>query len=247
MLCQNKYVYGIVEERLPKDFGFQGLEDARVYAIPYRDVAAVVSDVRLEEIDPTRSNVRAHTVVQEALLKGYTLLPMSFGTVASSEDGLRRLLEKNYEAVVGELKKLAGKVEGDLKIFWDENAVKNENQELFSKLKAKIGSASSPVQAQQLAIEAGMLIERIVQEWKSKYGQKIYDILRGFAVDARMNNPAGVKNLLNASFLLESTRQGEFVEQVRKLDTEHKGRLNFKYVGPLSPYSFVSIRLESPR
>ena len=103
---QSKYVYGIIEEPKSRRYEFCGLEDAGVYTINYQDVAAVVSDIGLQEIDPTRKNVRAHTIVQEELLKKYTVLPMGFGTVTASEDSVRGLLEKNYGAVVKELKRV---------------------------------------------------------------------------------------------------------------------------------------------
>ncbi|MBI4304263.1 MAG: GvpL/GvpF family gas vesicle protein [Chloroflexi bacterium] len=244
MPIQSKYIYGIIEEPQPRRFGFRGVEDAEVYAINYEDLAAVVSDNGLTEIYPTRRNVLAHTTVQDEFLKKYTFLPMGFGMIATSEDNVRRLLEKNYEALAKELERLAGKIEAELKIFWDEKAMVGENQELLSKLKTKISSASSAVEAQRLAIEAGMVVERIVREWKAKYAGQVYNSLKGLAIDARLNNPAGVKNILNASFLIERVKEHEFVEQVRRLDAEHRGKMNFKYVGPLSPYNFVDLRLE---
>ncbi len=241
----NKYIYGIIEEPQPAKFEFLGLEDAQVYTVNYQNLAAVVSDTCLDEIDPTRKNVLAHTIVQDELLKNYTLLPMGFGTVTASEDSVLRLLEKNYEDLIRELERLAGKIEAELKIFWDEKALTGENQELLDKLKARIKSASSAAEAQRLAIEAGMAVERIIRGWKSAYADQVYSTLKEMATDARLNASAGVKNLLNASFLIERSRENEFVEQVRRLDAEYEGKLNFKYVGPLSPYSFVGIMLES--
>ena len=243
MPVQSKYIYGIIEEPQSRKFGFHGLEDAEVYTINYQNLAAIVSDSGLLEIDPTRKNVLAHTIVQDELLKKYTLLPMGFGMVATSKDGVLRLLDKNYEALAKELKRLAGKIEVELKIFWDEKAMTSENKELFGKLKNKIDSASSAAEAQRLAIEVGMAVERIVREWKDTYAQQVYAALKGLAIDARLNNPQGVKNLLNASYLIERAKEREFIEQVHKLDAQYKGKMNFKYIGPLSPYNFVNLRL----
>ncbi len=241
---ETRYIYGIVEEPHPTKFEFRGLLDTQVYTINYQSLAAVVSDSGLGEIDPTRKNVLAHTIVQDKLLKRYTLLPMGFGTLAAGSDSVLRLLEKNYEALVQELSRLEGKIEAELKIFWDEQALTGENQELLARLNMKIRSASSASEAQRLAIEAGMAVERIVRGWKTAYAEPVYSTLKGMATDARLNAPAGVKNLLNASFLIEKSKEIEFVEKVRKLDTEYKGKMNFKYVGPLSPYSFIEITLE---
>jgi len=247
MSSQRKYIYGILEEAEYRRFSLQGIEDAEVYTINYRELAAIVSDTDLDEIDPTRRNVRAHTIVQDELLKDHTLLPMSFGVIASSEAEVILFLEKNYDAFVIEFKRLSGKVEVDLKIYWDQEAMMGElqrgNQEL-SRIKEKIGAALSPVEAQSLLVAAGQLVERIAQDWQSKYAQGAFDTLRRMAVDARLNDPVGIKNILNASFLIDRSRQEEFQAEVYKLDTKYQDRVDFKYVGPLPPYNFVSLNLE---
>jgi hypothetical protein len=245
MAVQTKYIYGIIEEPEQKKFAVRGIEDSEVYTINFQNAAAVVSSSHMNELDPTRKNILAHTLVQDELLKKYTFLPMGFGTISASEESVRQLLEKNYCSLVEELGRLSGKIEAELKIFWDEKALMNDNQEFLSRMKAKIKSAGSPVEAQRLAIEAGMSVERIIRDWKTTYADRIYSILKAIATDARMNAPAGIKNLLNASFLIERTRENEFVEQVRRLDAEYRGKMNFKFVGPLSPYNFVGIKLET--
>ena len=215
--------------------------------INHQRIAAIVSDTEFSEIDPTRKNVQAHTVVQDELLKEYTLLPMGFGMVAASEDEVRGLLEKNYEGLTSELNRLAGMIEVELKVYWDQEAIikeiQGENQEL-SRLKAKINAASSPAEIRNLMIEAGKLVENIVLDWKTRYAEMVYTVLKELSYEAKMNNPVGLKNLLNASFLIEKSRESEFKEQVYKLDSKFQGKVNFKYVGPMPPYNFVDLRLE---
>jgi hypothetical protein len=244
---QGKYIYGIIEEPQPKTFDFSGIEDTEVYVINYQELAAVVSNTEPRQMDPTRKNVLAHTVVQDRLLKEYDLLPMGFGMIANSADEVRQLLGKNYQGVVSELKRLAGKIEAELKVFWDQDAMIKELQgksEAFTRLKAKINAASSPTEAQTLLLEAGMQVERTALNWKTKYAWRVYDILGKLAFDARLNNPLGVKNILNASFLIDKSREREFQEEVYKLDSEYQGKVNFKYVGPLPPYNFINLKLE---
>ena len=243
----SKYIYGIIKEPRLLRFDLRGIGDAEVYAVSYRNLAAVVSDTELEEIDPTRKNVLAHTTVQDALLKEYDLLPMGFGMIAGSDNEVHRLLERNYDGFLKELKNLSGKIEVELKIFWDQEAMvkklQDESGEL-TKFKAKIKAASSPAEAQALLIEAGKQVERIAQDWKTKYAQRVYAALKELSVDARQNSLAGVKNILNASFLIDRSKENEFQEEVYKLDSKYQGKVNFKYVGPLPPYSFVTLKLE---
>jgi len=93
-------------------------------------------------------------------------------------------------------------------------------------------------------MKAGKLIERVALDWKTKYADLVYTILREFSHDAQVNNPVGIKNLLNASFLIDKSRESQFKEEVYQLDSRFEGKVNFKYVGPLPPYNFVSLKLE---
>jgi hypothetical protein len=247
MSLERKYIYGIIEEAKPMRFSFLGVGDAEVYTINHRELAAVVSDTALEEIDPTRKDVRAHTVVQDELLKNCSLLPMGFGMIAGSKDDVLKLLEKNYQGLSRELVRLAGKVEVELKVYWDQEAMIKELQggsDELTRLKAKINGASSSIEAQRLLVEAGKLVERIALDWKARYADRVYTVLKGLSIDARLNNPLGVKNVLNASFLIERDRESDFQKEVFKLDSQYQGKVNFKYVGPLAPYNFVNVNLE---
>jgi len=247
MSPQSEYIYGIVEEPQLRRFSLSGVGESDVYTINHQRIAAIVSDTEFPEIDPTRKNVHAHTVVQDELLKEYNLLPMGFGMVAAGGEEVRRLLENNYDGLLSELTRLAGKIEVELKVFWEQEAVvkelQGENAEL-TRLKAKINSASSPIEVQNLLAMAGKLVENIIRDWKNKYVELVYNILKGLSYEAKVNNPTGIKNLLNASFLIEKSRESEFKEQVYKLDSKFQGKVNFKYVGPMPPYNFVDLRLD---
>lgn len=251
MELERRYIYGIIGDSEPKKFDFSGVEGSIVYSIPCQDkqfaVAAVVSDVAVEEIDPTRKNVLAHTTVQEALLKEYTLLPMGFGMIAGSENEVHALLRLNAKSLEDELKRLQNMIEVELKVYWDEEAMTNElegsNDEL-TRLKKKIQAAPSPVLQQNLLVKAGQMVERVASEWKTKYAQAIYKTLAKSSVEAQQNNLTGTKNLLNASFLIAWDDEKKFQEEVYGLDETYRGKLNFKYVGPLPPYNFVRVKLE---
>ena len=247
MATQGKYIYGMIKETEPKEFDFRGVEDASVYTIVYQDVAAIVSDTTLRKIDPMRKNVLAHTTVQDAILKQSDLLPMGFGMIASSEQEVMGLLKQNYAGFVREFARLAGKIQVELKVYWDENAMAQELQgqnDDLTRLKAKIDTAKSEIEKQNLLVQAGQVISRIAQEWKRKYADHVYNVLKGYAIDAKLNDPVGVQNILNASFLIERGKENEFQQEIYKQDEKYEGKVNFKYIGPLPPYSFVNLKLE---
>jgi len=83
---QKRFIYCVIPTSQEKRFDLVGLEEKEVYTINYRDIAAVVSDTSLsfEECDPTRKNMKAHTLVLEALMKDYTVLPARFGVISTA-------------------------------------------------------------------------------------------------------------------------------------------------------------------
>jgi hypothetical protein len=250
MSPQSKYIYGIVEEPEPRTFDFTGVEGGGVYAINNQELAAVVSDIELQEIDPTRRNVQAHTLVQDELLKEYTLLPMAFGMIANGEGEVSILLENNHHAFLSELRRLTGMIEVELKVFWDQEAMIKELQgesQSLSLLKSKIQDASSAIEAQSMLIEAGRMVERIVLDWKSKCVEAVYAVLKELSMDVRLNKPLGIHNILNASFLIDKDSESRFQEEIYRMDAQYQGKLNFKYIGPLPPYNFISLKLEPAR
>ena len=47
--------------------------------------------------------------------------------------------------------------------------------------------------------------------------------------------------IMNAAFLVDRAREKEFDSCVEELGVHYGDRIEFKYVGPVPPYSFVNI------
>lgn len=240
------YLYGIIQEPRQKEFDLKGIDEGKVYTINEADLSVVVSDIKASEVDPTRKNMKIHATVQEYLLKDYALLPMGFGMVVTDKNEVINILRANYKSLHDEIKYLEGKIEAVLKVYWNQDAVRKELEERsleLSKIKKKIKESSSDIEVQHLLIEAGMLVEKLIEEWKGKCVDKVYSSLKKIAVSSKLDDPVGLKNILNASFLLEKTKQDEFMNELYRLDAEFEGKLDFKCVCPLPPYNFVGISL----
>ena len=91
---EGKYVYCVIQTDEPRDFGEIGIgeEDGRVYTVHHEDLAAVVSDTPIRIYDPTRDNVLAHELVNETVMREFTVIPMSFGTIFRTEEDIVELL-----------------------------------------------------------------------------------------------------------------------------------------------------------
>jgi hypothetical protein len=51
--------------------------------------------------------------------------------------------------------------------------------------------------------------------------------------------------IVNAAFFVERKREADFDRQVQILDDKYAGKVIFRYVGPLPPFNFVSIRIDT--
>jgi len=94
---EGKYFYCVIPFSKEKSFGNIGMNNSEVYAIPYRDVAAVVSDSPMKDYELTEDNTRSHEAVLRQVMEEHTVVPVEFGTTIKNERILRRLLKKAYD------------------------------------------------------------------------------------------------------------------------------------------------------
>ena len=242
-----KYVYCIIRLDRPRDFGEIGIGGSkRVYTVHYRDLAAVVSDTPIVIYDPTRENVLAHEFVNETVMREFTVIPMSFGTVFRSEDDVSELLRSTYQAFNDVLDKMQDKIEFGLKILWDREKVvanlEQENDEI-RRLKDEISrnAASSTYFAR---MQLGRLVEAALEEKGNHFVADVHEELKQVAVASRSNKVIGDRMILNAAFLVDRAREKAFDDAVKELSRRYENLLTFKYTGPWPPYNFVNIKLK---
>lgn len=92
-----KYLYCIIPDSEEKSFGNIGINNKEVYTIPYRKVAAVVSDSPMKDYETTEDNIRKHETVLRQITKEHTIVPAEFSTVIKNERILTHLLKKAYD------------------------------------------------------------------------------------------------------------------------------------------------------
>ena len=244
---QGKYVYCIIKQTVPREFGEHGIgSNGRVYTVHYEDLAAVVSDTPLKVYDPTRENVLAHEYVNEVVMREFTLIPMSFGTLFRTEGDIVELLRSTYDTFADVLSKIEGKLEFGLKVLWDRErviATLEESDAELRRLRQEI--TESPQGATYFArVELGRRVEEALEAAGDRYVRDIHTALKPAAVASRANKPIGERMILNAAFLVDRGQEAQFDEAVKGISRKYEGQLTFKYTGPWPPYNFVNIKLK---
>jgi hypothetical protein len=246
---RGKYVYCIVQADEQLRFGPLGIgaEPAEVHTINYKDIAAVVSDTPIEVHDPTRENVLAHERVNETVMRKYTVIPMSFGTVFKTRDDIIELLRSAYDAFHDVLVKMQDKLEFGLKVLWDRDVMIREieaQDEDVRRLKSEISAQKGSTYFARM--QYGRLVDAALQSLSEKYVAEIFEALRDVAVASRANKPIGDKMIMNAAFLVARDKETAFDQKVKAIGAKFD-KLTFKYTGPWPPYNFVNIRLKLER
>jgi Mg2+ and Co2+ transporter CorA len=248
---EGKYVYCIVKTEQDRDFGPIGIGEGgrRVYTVHHRDLAAVVSDTPIRIYDPTRENVLAHELVNETVMREYTVIPMSFGTIFRTKEDIVELLKSTYRAFDDVLEKMRDKIEFGLKVLWDREKVISrleESDEEIRRLKQEITS-NAQSSTYFARMQLGRLIEGALEGSANRYVMDIHESLKPVAVASRSNKPIGDRMIMNAAYLVERAREQEFDEAVKSLSRKYEDLLAFKYTGPWPPYNFVNIKLRLER
>jgi len=245
---EGKYAYCIIDVKQEKKFGPIGMGNRsdEVYTVHYRDMAMVVSNTPVTVYTPIKENALVHEKVIAEVMKAHTVVPMSFGIIFKSDKQIGLLLKQNYSEIKKMLRKLKNRVELGLKVFLKKECfadeIEQDNPEI-TKLKKEIASLPA-AQIFHKKIQLGTLVQAVVEAKRLQYSGEIYDQLKAYVVDARLNDTVGERMVLNSAFLVDRDREQEFDEKVNGVYLKYCDRMEFKYSGPWPPYNFVNIKMK---
>jgi hypothetical protein len=225
--------------------GVGGRGDA-VRTVDYADLVAVVSDAPELRVQISRANLGAHQHVLEEAMTHSAVLPVSFGTVASNDQEVReKLLKREFDELHRYLEYVQGRVELGLRVFWNRewlySEIVAENDEIRG-LRDSLAGRPSDTRVYE-RIHLGQLTEAAVNLKRDHETESILSALQPLAVETRLNGIVTETMILNAAFLVGKGLLQAFDAEVAALGVGQEERLIFRYVGPLPPYSFVSLNV----
>jgi len=244
--AEGRYLYAIIACPEPREFKTRGIGERGdvVHTINYRRLAAAVSASPIVEYENSRRNMMAHTVVLEEIMTECDILPVRFGTVATSAEAIeKQLLAARYEEFTALLEEMHGRVELGLKAFWHEGAAFEEvvrENERIRQLRAALQGRSLE-ETYYERIQLGEEVEKALNLIRARDEEAILTRLKTFSHKTRTNKIISDRMVLNAAFLIERENSAAMDEAVKRLDEDFRDRLMFKYVGPVPPYNFVNI------
>lgn len=260
MTEEKKYVYAIIRNpqkmqasdicRLSE--AIVGLNNRYIVLVPYRDIAAAISNTHLINFDKLDKKelaqfITAHDQVNAGLMKKQDVIPMRFGMIVESAEEIRSILAKAYIQFKAVLERIVGKAEFIVQISWNEKNILEklvrENPEI-QKLKKEVES-----KGKFLGFSSEMKLgKRVFEALESRRKEYMEDILEDLAAHFQ-NFSAGKlldkEMIMNYSFLIGTTEESTLEFRLNQLAEKYKDELRFKYIGPMAPYSFTVINLSA--
>jgi hypothetical protein len=237
------YVYGVVRAAAAPRVEARGIGGSAVTTVAHRGVAALVSDATTP-IRAKRRELLGHAAVLNEAVAATTVLPLRFGaTFADRAAVVAELLEPRHAELTELLAELDGRVELLVKAYYREDVVLAEivrGDPRIARLRALTRERpAAATHAERL--ELGTAVAGALAARAAADGAAILHELRPLALDARVDDTPVEHQVLRASFLVERARMAELDAAMSALAERHAGRIEFKYVGPLAPHSFVEL------
>lgn len=248
------YLYAIIPSTEQRQFDAAGLSpaDPGVRTIVGEALAAVVgaspaADFRALPREQAVTYLLAHQRVIEAVMRTSPALPVKFGTTLPDDAAVSRLLARGADILAPPLAELAEHVQVELVVTWNLADVLKEiaAEDGIARLKAEIEAAPAAV-ANDLRVALGRVVKGSIDARRDAYRERIRAALRPVAADMVENPLMDDRMIVNLALLLPEGSDGALDERLLELDGEFDGRLDFRSIGPLAPYSFATVEVSLP-
>lgn len=239
------YIYCIIGTRQERNWRAIGIERTDVLTVSCDDLSMVVSSHPLARVVVSRENVLAHEKVIERVMQEFdSVLPVRFGTVASSADEIRNLLDRRHREFQDLLQYVEHRIELGVKGLWKNMAAIYDEivREHPAIEKAKKETAKQDgIKNLQGRRRVGMMVEEALLRKKEQEAKTIVDHFRKTVMDVKLSKTGADEMFINASFLVDRGREKEFDNLMEQVCQRYQERAIFRYAGPLPVFSFVNV------
>jgi hypothetical protein len=261
-VAAGRYIYAITTAWSGgPELGDIGIDNARVRAIPYRNICAIVHDCAAEPYDSRdEKQVRAwlethHSVVETIQKQTRTVIPLVFDTIIQSHEGapdpeqvVKDWLQDDYENLVMTMEKIDGKDEYGVKICLDpaySGKIVTQESAVLKQITGEI-AGKPPGIAYLLRQKLEKATRAETERLADRLSADFFNAIRKHLADVRIEKTGGKDNgklvVLKISCLVEKSRVEELGQELEKINYREGFSVHFS--GPWPAYSFVA---KSPR
>ncbi|SFD40288.1 Gas vesicle synthesis protein GvpL/GvpF [Lentibacillus persicus] len=269
MTAKKIYVYGFIptselnNDTFPEHEGFDEAEN--LYPLTFDSITAVVSkldpDSYTEEIIEDKINndlawlqkkAFHHHEVLMMLNKLYTVIPLSFCTIYNSEERVNETASSQASDLEDSFNEIAGREEWNLKIYYDEDKLKEEvnaNNPVMQEKRDEIEKLSPGKQFFEKK-KLDKLAEKEMEKELNTICEAVHHDLSELAVRADVKkllgkDATGRKDAMswNSVYLLEKPDVDDFINTVTEKEKElNQSGLKMEATGPWPAYHFSNLQ-----
>ncbi|MBS3819571.1 GvpL/GvpF family gas vesicle protein [bacterium] len=254
-MSEARYIYCIANRDEEKTFGRIGLEKSPVYTIPWKEICVVVHDCvsspyQSEDQETVRSWLVSHERVIETAWEHFgNVLPLGFDTIVKPDEendapeNIKKWLMNDYKKLKQKFKKLEGKAEFGVQVFWYPQAIAQKLMETHQQLRNlnKEIQSKPPGMAylykQKLDTILRNQMEKEAQRYFEKFYKQIDEKVEEVKVEKVKKSEDEKQMIMNLSCLSPSENSKDLGDDLEKIDK--KKEFSVRFTGPWPPYSFV--------
>ncbi|MBI2336722.1 MAG: GvpL/GvpF family gas vesicle protein [Deltaproteobacteria bacterium] len=240
------YLYGVIDSQDKVALGPIGFDRQQVEILPAGRLAAMVGPSPQEDFfhmpkEKLVGLLLSHQQTLETVMKRFFVLPFKFGTTLKDESEATRILQEGREALTKLMGQMKGCTEIDVIATWDVKKTLQEIAEEDPEIAACKKAVTHGHTNGDVAF-VGMLLAKALkqraEQWKGEITQALFNY--NVAPHDLLNDTM----ILNSSFLVPHQEEKNFMTKLEKVDAHFGGKIHFKCVGPLPPYSFATIMIK---
>jgi len=238
------YVYGIVPGDIRVEAGTTGIGDppGELRAVRHGEVAALVSDVRLDRPLGRPGDLLGHEELLDASAAEVPVLPLRFGSVLASDDEVAgELLGPHHDEFTAALRQLDGHAEYIVRGRYAEQAVLADiiaDDRRAARLRDEIAGTNADATREQ-RIALGELVSEAIEARRTADTQALEDALADVVTASAPRPPTHEFDAVHAAFLVRHDQAEDLRRAVKRLAGQWHGRVELRLIGPLAAYDFV--------
>ncbi|PPJ28853.1 gas vesicle protein GvpFL [Nocardia nova] len=241
------YVYGIVPADVEPQPHATGVGDppGEVEVVRHGEIAALVSTLSSDRPLGTPEDLTAHEKLLDGSAAVSPVLPLRFGAVMTDTDAVEsELLEANEDEFRAALAELEGRVQFVVRGRYVEDAILrellDENADA-ARLRDEIrGKPEDATRNERIML--GEMINQAIEAKRAEDTRKVTSELEKLEAMVNLRDPTHEEDAVHLAVLVETARQDELEELLRRLMAEWDGRVELDLLGPMAAYDFVTKR-----
>lgn len=239
------YVYGIVPADVEPEPHTTGVGDppGEIAVVRHGEIAALVSPLVSDRALGTPQDLTAHEKLLDGSAAVTPVLPLRFGAVmtdtAAVEEELLAAHEEEFHAALVELE---GRAQFVIKGRYVQDAILrellDENAEA-ARLRDEIrGKPEDATRNERIAL--GEMINQAIEAKRAEDTGKVVSEVEELDAMVNQRQPTHEEDAVHVAVLVESARQDELEEALRRLMAEWDGRVELQLLGPMAAYDFIA-------